>query len=434
MLIKNEYFKILELLDNEEYRMVDISKELNVGIDVVKKLSQVKNIREKFNEMDLNEEDNIFLYDLWFNIIYLKDVDDKDDIRDIINFLKAVTNNNNDVKLNKDIMYISKFCLASKKSKIRDIERIIEKRNRDLERYNNLIRDRKSLSKEFLNIEKNIDKILKEYPESKREFIKNMFGIRKGDCYDDRLRYEVIMRYNVSTPKFSELKKHGAIRYDRYDYYCEIIDIEKFINIMSKTKKQSIDTTPRTKNVISLSEIKKFSKDNYEKNKIKDIKKEIEKCEQEKDEELKSGIITEFEYISKEYYKLKKKLNEMLLVNYPSTEMMISDKTNIYVKNLFDIKRTHYVAIINNEVIAYVCFPEIHVHTYCLGLFGSYVNSIKESREEYIISKLKKHVDKICFIPHYEEVTYEGNITDTARELTKFNIYRKLNKEFLFPN
>lgn len=425
MLVKNEYFKVLELLDDNEYRMIDISKELGVGIDMVKKLSQVKNIREQFQNMNLNEEDNEFLYSLWFNIIYLKDIDNKKDIEAIIRFLKSKSS------INKDLILISKFCLLNKKEKISEIDREIKSCNRQIEDCNKDIDEIKALAKKFLDVKKEVDKALEGYDEAKRVFLKDMIGIRKERSYFSNARYILIMRYNVSMAKFRELKRRRAINYCRSGYYCEIINIDIFAEIMSNARKNSIDSNPRTKDIVALTEIKEYAKAKDIKAKIKDIKKEIKNYELRKEEELKLDLADEFEEVSKKYFVLKEFLENKPLTDIPRPGYLTDD--DIYAENVFDIKRSHFVVSVNNEVSVYVYYPEgsmTHfIYTNDLEIFKPYIKSVAESRANYIVNKLKKHSDKIYL---GGKLAHEGVITDEARELTRFNIFRKLNKEFLF--
>lgn len=439
MFVKDVYYKALDLLDTEEYTLLDIAKELNVGIDLVKKVSQMRSIRIKFNEMDLLDHELQFLNNLWFNIVHLKEIDNKEDIKAIIELLKDFE------EINKKEILIARGCVERKDKKITECRKLINEASKEVLRLQGVLEELNEDHKEYKKRIKSITKVIESYPETKKSYIFDLLGIFDSSQarYSSTPQYPLVMRPYVSPNKFRELKKSGAIKYDSYEYFCEIVDLHKFLDTMTKGKCKLEGKMNK--------KIFDFDFD-YVSGRKKDVRKKL-KGKQKDLEEYKSDLNTVLNMKLNEIYSeveesylearalLDKYANSDVDREYCEIEPRIKECNGIYAKDLFDIDRKHYVSCSDDRIDLYIIIKELNLRNSFRFLYSEDIEDVfKEdiissidNSIKYLISKLKHSVDNIYIVTgNNNELYHEEILSDRQRELTKFNICRKLNKDFLF--
>ena len=441
MFVKGVYYKVLDLLDTEEYTLLDIAKELNVGIDLVKKVSQMRSVRMKFNEMDLLDHELQFLNNLWFNIVHLKEIDNKEDIKAIIELLKDFE------EINKKEILIARGCVERKDKKITECRKLINEASKEVLRLQGVLEELNEEHKEYKKRIKSVMKVIESYPADKKDYIMDLLGIFDSSQaryrYGDVPKYPLVMRPYVSSNKFRELKKSGSIRYDDYEYICEIVDLNKYLDIMTKGRCKLEGKMNK--------KIFDFDFD-YVSERKKDVRKKL-KGKQKDLEEYKSDLNTVlnmklneiYSEVEESYLEVRALLDKYTSSNiereYHEIETCIKEYNGIYAKDLFDIDRKHYVSYNDIIIDLYIIIKELNLRNSYRFLcsediedvFREDIISNIDNSIKYLISKLKHSVDNIYIVAGNNiELYHEEILSDRQRELTKFNICRKLNKDFLF--
>lgn len=441
MFVKDVYYKVLDLLDTEEYTLLDIAKELNVGIDLVKKVSQMRSIRMKFNEMDLLDHELQFLNNLWFNIVHLKEVDNKEDIRAIIELLQDFE------EINKKEILIARGCLERKCKRIKEYKILINEADKEIIRLQQALEELNQDHKDYKERIKSIIKVIDSYPIEKRDYIYDLLGIFDSSQarfkYGDTPEYPLVMRPYVSSSKFRELKKSKAIKYNDYEYICEITDLNKYLNIMTKGRCKL--EGKMNKKIFDFDFDYVFERKKDVRKKLKGKQKDLEEYKSDLNEILNMKLNEIYDEVEESYLKaralLDKYANSNIDREYCEIESRIKECNGIYAKDLFDIDRKHYVSCSDDRIDLYIIIKELNLRNSFRFLYSEDIEDVfKEdiisnidNSIKYLISKLKHSVDNIYIVAGNNiELYHEEILSDRQRELTKFNICRKLNKDFLF--
>lgn len=423
----------MELL-NSDKKHKEIAELAGVSLDVVKKISQMKNIREKFYLMDLNTDELEFLDDIWLDIVYLKDVDDKDDIKDIIQILKHLE------AINKDNIELSIIAIECRDRNVEDLESKIMslkfniKSNKD--EYNEVSKKLEEPRKVILTA---LD-VINSYDNSVRELLYELVGIRKS-WMDDSYK-ELCLRRSLDNKLFFKLKNKGVIDY--YTSYTEITDLKAFLDAV--LREPNIKLGYRMKYIQELSE----NVLDIELNEILNKRKELEEKKRDFKKELveiKNLFPIDFldEAIesknklekNKEFILKKNKIEQEQLSRIKEELTKSITEEYIIIDNFIDIKNTNFLIYTKQKSIVFVAYSKYFYDTsYHKSQFiKNKLNDFLDINFKDIIRKASKCSDEIFIGFSYlslEKVEPNRVLNLTDREKIEYEIYRKFNKEFLF--
>lgn len=462
-MIKPIYNDILDLLE-QGYKIKDVAIKLDVTESVVKKVSQARSVRSKFEKMELSEEDMNYLNGLWLNINDLKDVESEKGIKDIIELLKTFK------KANKEDILISKVCLEQKCKKIDKCEENIRDLNVKKIIYTNNLEYFKT--EEFKVLKQSYKDQIQEYKEviealegNKKRFLYSIIGFLNTFKYQSKYP-KLCLKRRVDVELFKRLCNKKAIYYNRNTYVCEIIDIRAFIKITLRTKfyrkfdfdkiEKSNFEEQRNRDFFDFDTDYLTEEENRNKKILKEVEIELEEAKKMLINAKKVKLIIFLDYAKEEYDKAQNIINkykniDITRVVEDNVLKKIKKDKMIYTKNLFKIDKMHYTCYDNKKIITYILEKDLREEMLCTpnALFTTYVfpldsEILKDKIEKFLENSLKSAINKIknkndeIYVIKYEEDLkyltpyYKKDLDQEVREDIKFKINRKLNKEFLF--
>lgn len=423
----------MELL-NSGKKQKEIAEIIGASLNVVKKVSQVKNIREKFYLMNLDTDEEKFLDDMWLDIVYLKDADNKDDIKDIIQLLKSLDG------VNRDNIELAITAVECKKENTEDLNCEIEYLESCIQQNKGEYRETATKLKKPRELIRTSLNIIDSYDDSKKELFYELTGIRKS-WRDDSYK-ELCLRRSLDSKLFFKLKKKGVIYH--YTSYTEIVDLKAFLDAVSYEPDVKLGYRMKyiqelSENVldIELSEIMNKRKE-LEKKK-RDFKKELIEIKKlspvdfiDEAIKLKCRLIEIKECIAK-----KHKLNEETIARIKEELTKSVKEECIVVDNFINVENANFLIHTKNKNIIFVAYNKFFYDLYCneSKFIQNKIKGLSKKDFDNIVKKASKCANEIyfgCIYFSLDKIESNQILSSIDREKIEYEIYRKFNKEFLF--
>lgn len=428
-----KYERVMELL-NSDKKQKEIAEIVGVSLNVVKKVSQVKNTREKFYLMNLDTDEEKFLDDMWLDIVYLKDVDNNDDIKDIVQVLRSLDG------VNRDNIELAITALECKKENTEDLNCEIEYLESCIQQNKSEYRETVTKLKKPRELVCTALNIIDSYDDLKKELFYELTGIRKS-WRDDSYK-ELCLRRSLDSKLFFKLKKKGVIY--QYTSYTEIVDLKAFLDAVSR--EPDVKLGHRMKYIQELSE----NVLDIELNEIMNKRKELEEKKRDfKKELIEIKKLSPVDFLDKAIEsknKLEKNKEFILKKNKIEQEQLCRIKEELtksiteeymIIDDFIDIKNTNFLIYTKQKSIVFVAYSKYFYDTsYHKSQFiKNKLNDFLDINFKDIIRKASEYSDEIFIGFSYlslEKVEPNRVLNPTDREKIEYEIYRKFNKEFLF--